>query len=167
MFLNQDMIEKFRDGTWGIDCVAMKLGQAAATGPTPYAGPGHMRQNPDGTVGYKLYPPLPKQFNPASFGPSTRGQAGQLIGTHHFYLLEALDSTGLRWRVERTLPVPQRCLVGGGFYEIVSGTAHELSFSREFIQSVSSLTLVFFTEVEIPGNASTEVTTVVAEENTQ
>jgi hypothetical protein len=166
MFVNQDMIEKFRDGTWGVDCLAMKLGQTSAAGPTRFVGPGYLRQNPDGTVGYKLYPP-PPAVGSASLVPTALLQAGQLLGAHHYHQLEALDSTGVTWLVERTLPVPQKCSLSGRWYEVVSGTAHELNYRKSFIQGVSSLTLVFFTEVEIPGNASTEVTTVVAGENTQ
>ena len=74
MFLNQDIIENFRLGTWEVDCVAMKLGQGGAPGPTAYTGLGHMRQNPDGTIGYKLYPP-PPSFDPRALLPGPRGAA--------------------------------------------------------------------------------------------
>jgi hypothetical protein len=158
MLLLHEMIEKLRLRTWSVDCVEMKLGRPGAAGPTEYTGPGYLRQEADGSIAYRLYPPPPATFDPRSIFPAG-GIAGQIIGHEQYYHLEALDKTGIVWQVERTLPTPDTCLLGSRHFKLVSGVAHEMAFTRPFVNlGVPSLTMVFFTEEKVPGNASTELT---------
>jgi hypothetical protein len=155
----KELAEELRQRTWTVDCPEMKLGRPGTPGPTEYIGPGYLRQEADGTITYKLYPPPPAKFDPRSTFPKM-GAAGNILGDDFFYRLDAMDKGGTVWRVERTLPTPDTSFVGGRQFRLVTGVAHELVTTREQAQSVSSLKMMFFTEVRVPGNASTEVTTV-------
>ena len=165
MWLLQDLIEKLRLRTWSVDCGEMKLGQPSAPGPTEYVGPGYLRQEVDGTITYKLYPPPPTTFDSQSIFP-TMGVAGRLVGPERFYQLEAIDKAGTVWRVERTLPNPDTSFVGGRQFRLVTGVVHEISFTRPSRQEVSTLKMAFFTVEKVPGNASTEITTVTPDGST-
>lgn len=137
----------------------MRLGRQSNPVCVKYAGPGYLRQREDGTITYKLYPPPPTTFDPLSVVPKT-GLAGRILGDNFFYQLQAMDLDGTVWRVERTLPSPHTSFVSGRQLTLVTGAAQELVTTRAQPQSVSSLKVTFFTEVRVPGNASTEVTTV-------
>ena len=154
----KELAEKLRLHTWSVDCPEMRLGRPSAPGPPEYVGPGYLRQEADGTITYKLYPP-PPSFDPRSIFPAT-SVAGRVLADDFFYRLEATDMGGTVWRVERTLPTPDTSFVSSRHFRLVTGTAHELVTSRSQSQSVSSLKMMFFMEVRVPGNASTEVTTV-------
>lgn len=152
-----ELAEELRQRTWAVDCPEMKLGRPATAGPAEYAGPGYLRQEADGAVTYKLYPAPGPDSRPAF--PRV-GVAGRLLGDDFFYRLEATDKFGTVWHVERTLPTPDTSFVGGRQFRLVTGAASELVTSRPQPQSVSSLTMMIFTEARAPGNASTEITTV-------
>lgn len=159
MLLLQDLIEKLRTCSWSVDCVEMQLKPGNDADSGAYAGPGYFRQEADGTITYKLYPPPPTSFDSPSISQRP-GLAGRILGPERFHRLEARDKTGIVWHVAQTLPTPETCLLGGRHFELVSGTARELSFTRSFAkQDVHCLTMAFFTNEKVPGNASTEVTT--------
>jgi hypothetical protein len=153
----KEVAEELRNRTWTVDCPDMRLGRPSAPGPTEYVGPGYLRQEQDGRITYKLYPP-PTAIDPRSLFPRM-GVAGRILADDFFYQLQAIDKTGIVWRIERTLPTPDTSFVNGRQFRLVTGVAHELVTTREQAQSVSSLKMTFFTEVRVPGNASTEVTT--------
>jgi len=159
MLLLQELIEKLRTSSWSVDCVEMQLTPGSDARSGTHAGPGYFRQEADGTIAYKVYPPPPASFDPRSIS-SRPGVAGRILGAERFHRLEARDKTGIVWQAARTLPIPESCLLGGKPFEIVSGTAYELTFTRSFVkQEIHCLTLVFFTDERVPGNASTEVAT--------
>jgi hypothetical protein len=154
----QEIVEQLRLRAWSVDCPEMKLGQASAPGPTEYVGPGYLRQEADGVIRYKLYPPPSATFDPRSLFP-TMHVAGRINAADRFYQLEAMDKGGTVWRVERTVPNPDTSFVGGRYFKLVTGEAYETVTRRAQVETVSSMKMVFFTEERVPGNASTEVTT--------
>ena len=159
MFELDELVERLRERTLSVDCVEMTLGQSSPHGSITYIGPGYLRQEADGSIIYKLYPPASTTFDPRSIAVSM-GPAGQVLGSDQFYRLKARDVTGIIWQVERTLPSSENCVLDGRHFRVISGEAHELSFTRPFVErGISYLKMVFFMDEKVPRNASTEVTT--------
>jgi hypothetical protein len=163
--LMEKLVEKLRQGTWEADCVEMSLTQNDVATPIRFSGHGYLRQGERGLIHYKLYPTSVMGLDTA-VGPEPLGVAGKLIESSRYFRLEARTFDGTCWRVEQTLPDVGTSYIENGPYKIVGGPAQEISFSRPFGISLARfyLTLVFFAEVAIPFNATTETTHVIAGE---
>lgn len=154
----EQLAEEMRLGNWSLDCPEMKLGQASSSEPTEYAGPGYLRQEPDGTITYKIYPPPSATFDPTSLIPRI-GVPGRILDETVFHQLESTGIDGTIWRSDRTLPSPHTSFVVGRLLRVVTGATRELVTTYERTHSNSSLRMMVFTEARVPCNASTKVTT--------
>jgi hypothetical protein len=154
-----EIVEKLRQRTWYVDCFEMELGQGGPDAPPEYRGPGYLRQEADGSITFKVYPQALTDFNPRNLIPKF-SVAGQILGAEFFHHLKATDGAGNQWWVDRTLVSRDTKLVSGRAFQMVTGPVFEISTSRRLPQAVSSLKMIFFTEERVPGNQSTEITTV-------
>ncbi len=137
-------------GSWEIDCPRMSL-RRCQDGATPVSGAGQIRLDPAGMISFKLY--APRETRPGVW--TSGGSAGTVIPKEEFSTLEAWDSSGREWSVERLLPselwVPDLSSV------VLSGNIDVLVHRSEYPTrgEQSFLRLLFFDDVEIPCNQDT------------
>lgn len=98
--MTNKLINKYREKALSLDFKEIKLTQLGDGNSKKFEGPGHIEQNQDGTLTYKLFHNSGiglKEF----FGRFSKIKAGELIPEDHYYSFEGTDIYDREWTSER------------------------------------------------------------------
>ena len=128
--------DDFTDGRLELNCGEMVLCQNEAAVPKRYAGMGHIRQDDDRRLVFKLFCAEPRRIHPKAYLDEINSlKLGQLIPCGQYYTLTATDLQGRTWtghKVRIDMNAGEGIVLTGGLDSIV----HKAG-SREGRDSVS------------------------------
>jgi hypothetical protein len=156
--LKESEIEQMRDGEWRLDCPVMTLRNRVRKRDI-YRGGGFIERAHDGRLSLTLY--SPRGFDLRRLFRST-GPAGRAIPETEYYDLTARDTRARTWECNRILMAAN----GSDAGVVVTSNLHVLTCTegRPVISAKPWLELVYLDDIEIPLNATSEVTTKVADQ---
>lgn len=100
MHINE-ALAAFREGKFEMDVATIELVQRSGNIQRNYAGPGYVRQEPDGRIITKCYSPASVE---QSIGAFARGPAaGELYGDDHHYNCRITDHSAAVWETDPVL----------------------------------------------------------------
>lgn len=162
--LKNSVIDALKAGILDLDCSEICLTQDASENPRIFRGPGYIRQDDDGKIVFKLYPPGDNHR-----GIAALGTPGLLIPPERYYTFTASDTKGNDWTGNRVMPKVSVSHLAGRTVAIVHGNIHALTMNGPPITAgaENTLTLRFFTDQDIPCHSSTVIETNAAEHRLQ
>jgi|GEM_PF-3406526 len=141
--------------TWSVDCCSIELKQRCEGGRC-YSGVGHLSQDQEGQVRYKIY--VTKSENTEDNKLRNPGVPGTLIPETDYYDLTMADVHHRIWKGERILPGVFQHMNG---MDILSGRLDEITCEGEIPQKVSApgsnLSCYVFEKIDIPINAKSSL----------
>lgn len=145
---------------WDVPCVQMKVVQNAASEPATFFGKGHLYQDTDGTILFRLFPTEFANHNCLKFWPD-KLVPGKLFPDNSYYSLEATDWYGRRWKWHRILPHIPSSFCNEKPEVLVEGRLDEIRFDedRSFRDNRNYLTMHFFVDAKVPAISVTETFT--------
>jgi hypothetical protein len=159
--LSEAEVGELRDGTWRAHCPKMTVRKSTCQGVNAYEGGGFIERGSDGRLNFTLYSAAEYDLGDML---RSHGPLGQLIAEDEYYDLTAVDVKGRCWESKRLLLNTRSSVDTAGV--VVDGSLDSLMCTTPYAVSPArhELELKFFDSIEIPGNAVTEVTTMVAGE---
>jgi hypothetical protein len=147
---------------WEIDCVDTTLTQNDTDKPVTYRGKGYLRQDADGVVCFRLYPPA-EGFSAPSWDGTAGRNAGKLVPGDAYYSLSATDWYGRVWKCPRVDPDVSTTYCGAQPHGQVSGKAYDLRCDEKswVSEDVYFLRMVWGVDLELPATTGTEVITML------
>jgi hypothetical protein len=142
-----ETIDAFRRGALDIDCKRMTLTQHKEGGER-YEGPGYIRQNPDGSLFFKIYA-TDKNAKPfRHLDPLLRMPVGTLHQHESLYDLNVVGHDGTNWTASRILPITHWNATN--LSVLVNGQMESITANFDMPQRFHYLRLHFFEEHSVP-----------------
>ncbi|MCU0704613.1 MAG: hypothetical protein MUF18_11605, partial [Fimbriiglobus sp.] len=125
-FFDREVEEAVLAKRWETDCTEMTLTQNATENPRVHRGKGLLRQNAEGGLCFRIYPPGDGPLEGTFDKCSERITAGQLVPDDEFYTLRATDWGGRVWTCAQVHPKISTTGCSGTLYGMISGEAFDL-----------------------------------------
>jgi hypothetical protein len=158
-FGTRDIEEALLARRWEIDCVDITLTQNDTPDPRSYRGKGFLRQDAEGVVGFRLYPPSPGEPAGAWDGFSKgSADAGKIVPGNEYYTLSATDWYGRIWKCQRVQPEVSITYCGAQPHWLIAGKAFDLKAEEKSGHSADAylLRIVWGVDLELPFTTGTE-----------
>jgi len=164
-FAGWEVEEKLLAKQWEIDCIDITLTQNATPNPHQYRGKGHLRQEADGVVTFRLY--LPNDYiKESQIELGSSNDAGMLVPRDAYYTLAATDWYARVWTCNRVHPDISTTDAGGRLSSVISGKATYLQTTEDIPElDWYAVRLVWLGTFDIPANCATETVKTVGNRN--
>lgn len=141
------IIENFKRGKLNIDCANMVL-KSCKDNNEYFIGKGYIRQTEDEELEFKIYVNNHNAEPFSSLNRASEKVVGKLLQEEDFFNLEAIDISGIQWKIRRIFPSQSWNMTDTEV--VVTGIIHSMEGCLNIAHESPYLRLHFFDEYEVP-----------------